>query len=151
MASRRSKRPGPKSLFQGKRRAPVSLTLTPAHHSKVKENTVRLNLTRADLIGLLIERFADVVPLPGKDPKYGKLRDAVSVLGGRLERRNFSGPRGETWVIELGGKHLAIESDGKTFPLLDACYANENAISPTGVAQLLLQLATSGQALDAPS
>jgi len=150
MPNKPSKRPGPKSLFRGKRRAPVSLTLTPEHHSKVKENTQRLGLTRSDLVGLLIERFADVVPLPRKDQKYARLRDAVSILGGRLERSNFSGPRGETWLIELGGKELSIASDGKTFPLLDACYANEDAISPAGVAQLLLQLATSGQPLDPP-
>jgi hypothetical protein len=117
MPNRPSKRPGPKSLFRGKRRAPVSVTLTPEHHSKVKESTRRLGLTRSDLFALLIERFADVVPSPGKDQKYGRLCDAVSVMGGRLERRNFSGPRGETWVIELGGKHLPIESDGKTWML----------------------------------
>jgi len=154
MANRLSK-PGPKSLFRGKRRAPVSLTLTPAHHNKVKANTRRLGVTRADLVGLLIEKFSDVVSLPGKEQKYERLRDALSVLGGRLERQNFSGPRGETWVIELGGKQLPIESDGKTFPLLDACYANQGVptedhlvINPAGVAQLLAQLTTSGQPVD---
>lgn len=84
MANRVSKRPGPKSLFPGKRRAPVSLTLTPKHHKKVDDNMRRLGLTRADLIGLLIEKFADIVTLPGNEQKYESLRDALSVLGGRL-------------------------------------------------------------------
>jgi hypothetical protein len=57
------KLPGPKSLFRGKRRAPVSLTLTPAHHQKIRDNMQRLGLTRADFIALLIERYADVVTL----------------------------------------------------------------------------------------
>ena len=148
--ARTSKRPGPKSLFSGKRRAPVSLTLTPKHHDKVDDNMRRLGLTRADLIGLLIEKFADVVALPGKEPKDQSLCDALSVLGARLERRGFSGPRGETWVLDWGGKHLAIESEGKTFPLLDACYATQgtatgadDTINPAGVAALLSRVATS--------
>jgi hypothetical protein len=53
--------PGQVSLFRGKVRAPVTLTLTPDHHTKVNKNMRRLGLTRADLIGLLIERHADTV------------------------------------------------------------------------------------------
>lgn len=53
--------PGQVSLFRGKVRAPVSITLTPAHHEKVDRNMQRLGLTRADLIGLLVERYADTV------------------------------------------------------------------------------------------
>lgn len=150
MANRASKRPGPKSLFSGKRRAPVSLTLTPKHHKKIDDNTRRLGLTRADLIGLLIEKYADIVALPGKESKYESLCDALSVLGGRLERRGFSGPRGETWVLSWDGKDLQIESDGKTFPLLDGCYANQGGpteghrtINPAGVAELLSRVTTS--------
>lgn len=150
MANKVSKRPGPKTLFPGKRRAPVSLTLTPAHHDKVKENMRRLRLTRAELVGLLIEKFAGTVTLPDKERKYESLRDALGILGGRLERRGFSGPRGETWVLEWDGKQLPIESNGKTFPLLDACYTNQSAateqqhtINPAGVAELLSRLAGS--------
>ena len=46
---------GKASLFRGKVRQPISLTLTPAHHAKVRRAMKRLRLTRADLIGLLIE------------------------------------------------------------------------------------------------
>lgn len=53
--------PGKVSLFRNKVRAPVSLTLTKAHHAKVKKAMRRLRLTRADLIGLLIDRYADTV------------------------------------------------------------------------------------------
>lgn len=55
---------GPVSLFRGKIRAPVSITLTPEHHYKADRNVRRLGLTRSDLIGLLIENYADVVQLP---------------------------------------------------------------------------------------
>jgi hypothetical protein len=55
--------PGQVSLFRGKVRAPVSITLTPDHHLKVRRNMRRLGLTRADLIGLLIEKFADTVKI----------------------------------------------------------------------------------------
>jgi hypothetical protein len=42
----------------------VSITLTPAHHRKVRRNMRRLGITsRADFIGLLIEKYADVVRL----------------------------------------------------------------------------------------
>lgn len=55
--------PGQVSLFRGKVRAPVSLTLTREHHRKVKAATRRLHLTRADVIGLLIEKYADTVTI----------------------------------------------------------------------------------------
>lgn len=55
--------PGQVSLFRGKVRAPVSITLTPDHHSKVRRNMRRLGLTRADFIGLLIEKYADTVKI----------------------------------------------------------------------------------------
>ena len=55
--------PGKASLFRGKVRAPVSITLTKEHHAKVRRAMRRLGLTRADLLGLLIDRYADVVSL----------------------------------------------------------------------------------------
>lgn len=58
---------GPASLFRHKIRRPVTLTLTAEHHRKVQAAMRRLGLTRADVIGLLIERYADVVGLPGTD------------------------------------------------------------------------------------
>lgn len=60
-AKKRTTVSGPVSLFRGKIRAPVSITLTPEHHYKVDRNMRRLGLTRADLIGLLIEKYADDV------------------------------------------------------------------------------------------
>lgn len=54
---------GRASLFRGKVRAPVSLTLTPHHHDVVNRNKLRLGLTRSDFIALLIDRYADVVEL----------------------------------------------------------------------------------------
>lgn len=50
-------------MFRGKVRAPVSLTLTPAHHAKVQQAMKRLGLTRADVIALLIDRHAETVSL----------------------------------------------------------------------------------------
>jgi hypothetical protein len=57
----RSRLPGKASLFRHKVRAPVSITLTAKHHRQVKAAMRRLGLTRADLIGLLIEKHADTV------------------------------------------------------------------------------------------
>lgn len=59
----RSSLPGQVSLFRGKVRAPVSITLTPEHHEKVRRAVERLGITRADLIGLLIDRYADTVKI----------------------------------------------------------------------------------------
>lgn len=55
--------PGQRSLFRGKIRAPVSITLTPEHHFLVQRNMSRLGLTRSDFIGLLIEKYANNVKL----------------------------------------------------------------------------------------
>jgi len=41
----------------------MSITLTKEHHVKARRAMRRLGLTRADLIALLIERYADVVTL----------------------------------------------------------------------------------------
>jgi len=54
---------GPRSLFRNKIRAPVTITLTREHHDKVNEAMRRLQVTRADMIGLLIEKYADTVTL----------------------------------------------------------------------------------------
>ena len=55
--------PGRASLFRGKVRMPISLTLTPDHREKVARAAKRLELSRADLIGLLIEKHADTVTI----------------------------------------------------------------------------------------
>jgi hypothetical protein len=56
---------GRRSLFRDKLREPmVTITLTKAHHAKVRKAMRRLGLTRADLLGLLVETYADVVVLP---------------------------------------------------------------------------------------
>ena len=46
--------PGPVSLFRGKIRAPVSLTLTTAHLHKLQRAVKRLGITRADVIARLL-------------------------------------------------------------------------------------------------
>lgn len=155
MTEKAKKRPGPVSLFPGKRRAPVSLTLTPEHHKKIEKNTQRLGITRADFIGLLIEKYADTVTAPSKQQRYERLRDAVAALGGMLEQHKFGGPHGETWVLELSGKRLRVRSESKTFPLLDACYqskpgavasagpASNGEVNPAGLADLFKELAAS--------
>ena len=50
---------GPVSLFRGKVRAPVTLTLTPKHHRQLDAAVQRLGVTRADVIALLVEKHAD--------------------------------------------------------------------------------------------
>jgi hypothetical protein len=52
---------GRTALFRGKIRKPVCLTLTAAHHAKLREASARLGLTRADVVALLVEKFADTV------------------------------------------------------------------------------------------
>lgn len=61
VSSKRGSLPGPRALFRGKVRAPVSITLTPEHHRRVNEAMQRLNLTRAEVIALLIELGADAL------------------------------------------------------------------------------------------
>lgn len=75
MAKKRDRRkvgphglPGAVSLFRYKVRAPVSITLTPGHHAKVRAAMARLSLSRADVIGLLIDRYADTVTTDGVNP-----------------------------------------------------------------------------------
>ena len=53
--------PGPVSLFRRKVRKPVTVTLTPEHHVKVNQAMRRLKLSRADVIGVLIEQYAETV------------------------------------------------------------------------------------------
>lgn len=55
--------PGQVSLFRGKVRMPISVTLTPDHREKLKRAMKRLGVSRADLIGLLIEKYCDTVKL----------------------------------------------------------------------------------------
>ena len=153
MATKR-KRPGPVSLFPGKVRKPVTLTLTPEHHRKVRKNTQHLGITRSDLIGLLIEKYADTVTKEYGDA-YKALRDAVEVLGGSLVHQKRNESRGGTWVLTLGTKSLSIPSEqAERYPLLDACYElkqdvavtgtwndNSKVINATGLAKLFEHLA----------
>lgn len=53
------------ALFRGKVRGkPLSVTLTPRHWHLLDEAASRLVLTRADVVGLLIHRYAATVTLP---------------------------------------------------------------------------------------
>lgn len=56
--------PGPDSLFRNKIRKPVSITLTRRHHHKLNAAMERLDLSRSDVIGLLIDVHADGVRVP---------------------------------------------------------------------------------------
>lgn len=57
--------PGRRSLFPGKRRGrTISITITDAHLAKLDVTMERLSLTRADVIALLVDRFADRVEIP---------------------------------------------------------------------------------------
>ncbi len=155
MAEELKKRRGPVSLFPGKRRAPVSLTLTPEHHKKVDTNKRRLGITRADFIGLLIEKYAEVVVSTHEEHAYQEVRDAVVALGGTLEHQMFGGPHSESWVLELGSKRISIRKQGGAFPALQACYRSGPAdgamaastgkrdIDPAGLADLFKTLASS--------
>lgn len=57
--------PGRPSLFPGKKRERVlTFTVTDAHLAKLDAATTRLGLTRSDLLGLLVDRYAAVVEIP---------------------------------------------------------------------------------------
>lgn len=66
---------GPPALFRNKIRpnegGKVSLTLTQRHHDKIARAINALGVSRADLIGLLVERYAD---------RHEELRRAVAAL-----------------------------------------------------------------------
>jgi len=55
---------GPDALFRKKVRQPVSITLTKRHHAKLRAAMERLQLSRSDVIGLLIDVHADGVRVP---------------------------------------------------------------------------------------
>lgn len=58
---------GRPSLFPGKRRGrTISITMTDAHYRRLEQAMQRLNLTRADLLALLVDRYADIVEIPPK-------------------------------------------------------------------------------------
>lgn len=62
-----SKKPmaGRVALFRGKVRGKtMSVTLTPRHWALLDEAAERLVLTRADVIGLLLHKYAATVTLP---------------------------------------------------------------------------------------
>jgi len=155
MATKKTKRRGPASLFHDKIRKPVSLTLTPAHHRRVLSNRQRLGISRADLIGLLIEKYADTVTKTYPDA-YKRLRDSVEALGGTLEHRKRNAPRGGTWILTLGRKCLPMQSEqSERYPTLDACYRlkdgivvshtwndHTDEINPSGLVELFRLLAS---------
>jgi hypothetical protein len=55
---------GPDALFRRKIRQPVSITLTKGHHVKLRAAMERLDLSRSDVIGLLIDLYADALRIP---------------------------------------------------------------------------------------
>ncbi len=161
MASATKRRPGPRSLFRGKVRKPVSVTLTPEHHRKVTKAMRRLGLTRADLIALLIDKHADTVKKEQPDA-YAMVRRMMEALGGRLEHVKRNEPRGGTWVLSLGDKELRIPSEqARRYPPLDGCYKvkagvalaqtwddREREIDPAGLGNLFLRLAAMPRSQD---
>jgi hypothetical protein len=53
------------SLFRGKVRGkPLTVTLTPLHWRLLDEAAARLVLTRADVVALLLHRYARTVEIP---------------------------------------------------------------------------------------
>ena len=58
----------------------MTLTLTPAHHLKVGKNKERLGITRADLIGLLIEKYADTVTLDERNEKGRMMKKKITPI-----------------------------------------------------------------------
>lgn len=156
MRATRKKRPGPPSLFRGKLRKPVSVTLTPEHHRKVATAMRRLHLTRSDLVALLIDKHADTVTKEYPDA-YGRLRQMAEALGGTLTHVKRREPRGGTWVFALGGNELRVPSiQSKRYPPLDACFKlkdgvalsqswhdHTSEIDASGLAQLFHLLASS--------
>jgi hypothetical protein len=68
---------GRKSLFPGKRRGrTISITMTDQHVAKLDAAMARLELTRSDVLALLVDRFADRVEVPPR--LLGNLRSADS-------------------------------------------------------------------------
>ena len=56
---------GRRALFRDKLRKPVvTLTMTAAHHAKLRKAMRRLKLSRADVLAVLVENYADIVVLP---------------------------------------------------------------------------------------
>ncbi len=56
---------GPMSLFRHKERGrPTSVLFTKRHHAKIERAMARLNVSRSDLLSLLVEQFADVIQIP---------------------------------------------------------------------------------------
>jgi hypothetical protein len=134
MAKKTVDRTGPASLFHGKLRKPVTLTLTPAHHRRVNEATAKLGLSRSDLIGLLIDKYARNVTMEYTDA-YKWLRDAVDALGGSLVHVRRGETRGGTSVLTLGDKlpPLRMPSErAERYPDLDACYQLKDGVVRTG-------------------
>ena len=146
---------GARSLFPGKVRKPVSVTLTPEHLRKVTRAARRIGLSRADFIALLIDKHADTVTREPVDA-YAALRRMMEALGGSLRHVKRNEPRGGTWVLTLGDKEVRIPStQARRYPPLDACYKvkagvvvpqtwddHGSEIDPAGLAKLFGMLAS---------
>ena len=61
--TKRKNRPGVRTLFPGKIRRPLTFTATKAVTQKLTRASRRLKISRADVIGLLADRYADRDPL----------------------------------------------------------------------------------------
>jgi hypothetical protein len=67
MAKARRAGGGRPSLFPGKRRGrTISITVTDRHLTKLDAAMERLQVSRSDLLALLVDRYADVVEIPPK-------------------------------------------------------------------------------------
>jgi hypothetical protein len=82
---------GPTSLFRHKVRQPVSITLTKAHHEKLRAAMERLNLSRSDVIGLLVDVHADSLRVPADLVVLGADPERLGLLAGRPRRQKHSG------------------------------------------------------------
>ena len=65
----RARRPrfGPRTLYPDKVRVPVSIEMTAAIHAQVAAACARLGISRPDLVGLLIDRYAGDVELTPRE------------------------------------------------------------------------------------
>lgn len=119
-------------MFRGKVRAPVSITLTPAHHRWVAKAAKRLTISRSDLIGLLIDKHARTVKRTYPDA-YRELVHVVEAMGGTLTHQRAEQPRGGSWILTVAGRCRTFPSQqAEAYPALDACYELKPGIVPSG-------------------
>lgn len=86
-------RPGPISLFRDKIVTPISWTATKEVHDKMNLNMKRLDLSRADLLGLLVMRYADVVGLPAAGDLQTQQAPAPIAQSAPIEQAADRAPR----------------------------------------------------------